>query len=164
VEIHSRGFYALGDTRTPVILTAVNLAVNVVLSAILWQEFELAGLAFAVGVASWVEWLLLYHLYARRTETDTKQETTYIGAYAFAAGAMAWFIAVAWWFIDIESGAEAWVAAGALGAAGAAFYFALCNLLGLPEVQEVASRARLLLRRDSEPGDPARAMLDALDE
>ena len=164
VEIHSRGFYALGDTRTPVILTGLNLLVNAILSAILWQEFELAGLAFAVGVASWVEWLLLYHLYARRAEADTKEETTYIGAYAFAAGAMAIFLALAWWLLDFDTGARSAVGAIALGGAGAAFYFALSNWLGLPEAREAAHRARALLRREQPQQDRARSMLDALDD
>jgi putative peptidoglycan lipid II flippase len=163
VEIHSRGFYALGDTRTPVVLTAMNLAVNAALSAILWKEFELAGLAFAVGVASWVEWLLLYHLYARRAGADTKEEMGYLGAYGLSAGAMAWFLSMAWWFVDVESGAEAWVATVGLGGAGAAFYFALCNLLGLPEVAEAANRVRMLIRRDSPPEDRAKAMLNTLE-
>jgi putative peptidoglycan lipid II flippase len=164
VEIHSRGFYALGDTRTPVILTGVNLAVNAVLSAILWQEFELAGLAFAVGVASWVEWLVLYHLYARRAGANTTEETTYIGAYAFAGGAMAIFLALSWWLLEFDTGARATVGAVALGGAGAAFYFGLSTWLGLPEVREVAERGRALLRRDGSAEDPARTMLEALEE
>jgi putative peptidoglycan lipid II flippase len=164
VEIHSRGFYALGDTRTPVILTGVNLAVNAVLSAILWQEFELAGLAFAVGVASWVEWLVLYHLYARRAGANTTEETTYIGAYAFAGGAMAIFVALSWWLLEFDTGARATVGAVALCGAGAAFYFGLSTWLGLPEVREVAERGRALLRRDGSGEDPARTMLEALEE
>ena len=43
IEIHSRGFYALGDTRTPVMLTVGAVIVNIVLSTVLWERFAIEG-------------------------------------------------------------------------------------------------------------------------
>ncbi len=101
LEIHSRGFYALGDTRTPVLLTGANLVLNAVLSALLWKHFGIEGLAFSVGVASWVEWLALYHLYARRTGATTGPELQFTSAYALCAAAMALFVGLAWGALEV---------------------------------------------------------------
>ncbi|HET7738647.1 MAG TPA: murein biosynthesis integral membrane protein MurJ, partial [Tepidiformaceae bacterium] len=57
IEIHSRGFYALSDTRTPVLFAVVAMLITLVLSALLWDRHGLEGLAFAVSAAAWVEWL-----------------------------------------------------------------------------------------------------------
>jgi putative peptidoglycan lipid II flippase len=149
VEIHSRGFYALGDTRTPVLLTAANLLANAILSALLWERFELEGLAFSVGMASWLEWLLLYHLYARRTGADTKEELQFTSAYALCAGAMALFVAVGWSVLDVGGLADSLTTGIALAGGGAAIYAGMAMLLNIPEVEEVLSR----LRR-TEPAEP----------
>ena len=146
VEIHSRGFYALGDTRTPVILTGLNLLANGVLSALLWKEFGIEGLAFSVGVASWVEWLLLYHLYARRTGADTREELQFTSAYALCAGAMALFVAVAWGFLDVGGTGNSLTTGVALAGGGAAVYAGTSLLLNIPEITDVLARLRRVRR------------------
>src|SRR5690606_15828305 len=47
VEILSRGFYALSDTRTPVTIAVIAMALNVAFAALLVQPFGIAGLAAA---------------------------------------------------------------------------------------------------------------------
>ena len=59
IEIHSRGFYALGNTKTPVALSVLAVVVNLVLSMLLWEKYAHEGLAFSVSAAAWVEWALL---------------------------------------------------------------------------------------------------------
>ncbi len=59
IEILSRGFYALGDTRTPVRFALVSLAANLVLSVVLVGPLEVRGLALALSVATIVEAALL---------------------------------------------------------------------------------------------------------
>ena len=88
IEIHSRGFYALGDTRTPVALAVLAVAVNLALGALLWQPFGVRGLAFAVGAASWVEWLALYALFVRRTGWGPWPELAGIARIALAGAIM----------------------------------------------------------------------------
>ncbi len=67
IEIHSRGFYALGDTRTPVMLAVIAVGANLALSALLWNPFHQNGLAFSLSAAAWLEWSLLYFFYLKRT-------------------------------------------------------------------------------------------------
>jgi putative peptidoglycan lipid II flippase len=63
IEIVSRGFYALEDTRTPVLVAVLAMGLNVLLAVALVGPFELRGLAAAASVTAIVEfgalvWLL----------------------------------------------------------------------------------------------------------
>ena len=55
IEILSRGFYALGDTRTPVTFAIVSMLTNLILSAAFVDPFGLEGLALALSLATIVE-------------------------------------------------------------------------------------------------------------
>jgi putative peptidoglycan lipid II flippase len=59
IEILSRGFYALSDTRTPVAFAILSMVANLILSAILVWPFEVSGLALAVSLATLGEAVLL---------------------------------------------------------------------------------------------------------
>ena len=59
IEILSRGYYALSDTRTPVAFAVVSMLVNLVLSLVLVWPFGIKGLAAALSVATIVEFTLL---------------------------------------------------------------------------------------------------------
>lgn len=62
IEILSRGFYALSDTRTPVTIAVISMALNVAFAALLVSPFGLGGLAAAASLASLVEFALLVRL------------------------------------------------------------------------------------------------------
>lgn len=66
VEILSRAFYALSDTRTPVAFAVISMAVNLLLSAALVWNFGINGLAASLSVATIVEFTLLIRTLARR--------------------------------------------------------------------------------------------------
>jgi putative peptidoglycan lipid II flippase len=66
IEILSRGFYALSDTRTPVAFAVIAMVVNLVLSLALVWSFGISGLAFALSVAAIVEFALLVRTLHRR--------------------------------------------------------------------------------------------------
>jgi putative peptidoglycan lipid II flippase len=68
IEILSRGFYALSDTRTPVTFAILSLVVNLILSSILVWPFEVSGLALAVSLATTVEAALLFVMLRSRIE------------------------------------------------------------------------------------------------
>lgn len=142
IEIHSRGFYALGDTRTPVILAVSAVVLNLVVSALLWQRFEHEGLAFSVSLAAWCEWTALYVLYVRRTGASAAADLRAIGVVAVAAAGMALFLAVTLSPLRLESWRDNMVVAIAGAAAGAAVYVAIANWLRVPELRSALQQVR----------------------
>jgi len=68
IEILSRGFYALGDTRTPVTFAVVSMVLNLIFCLMLVVVFplEVRGLALAMSLASSVEFFLLFRALSRR--------------------------------------------------------------------------------------------------
>ena len=68
IEILSRGYYALGDTRTPVTFAIVAVVANLILSAILVGPFELRGLALAISLATILNATLLFRTLRTRLE------------------------------------------------------------------------------------------------
>jgi putative peptidoglycan lipid II flippase len=65
-EIVSRGFYAVEDTRTPLLASAINLFVSFGLNYLGWHSFGLIGLALAYSVAGFVNIGVLTYLLRRR--------------------------------------------------------------------------------------------------
>ena len=59
IEILSRGFYALSDTRTPVLFALAGMAINVALCVALVEPLGIRGLAAAASVAAIAELALL---------------------------------------------------------------------------------------------------------
>jgi putative peptidoglycan lipid II flippase len=59
IEIASRGYYALADTRTPVMFAVAAVILNIVLCAAFVAPFGLQGLAAATSIAAVVEFALL---------------------------------------------------------------------------------------------------------
>jgi putative peptidoglycan lipid II flippase len=59
IEILSRGFYALEDTRTPVQVAVAAMLINVLLAFVLVGPFELRGLAAAASITAILEFLVL---------------------------------------------------------------------------------------------------------
>lgn len=55
----ARGFYALGDVRTPMLVSIFCLFVNLVLAAVLIHPLRQAGLAVANSISSWINFGLL---------------------------------------------------------------------------------------------------------
>jgi putative peptidoglycan lipid II flippase len=66
IEILSRGFYALSDTRTPVQITVLATLLNVALCAALVAPFGVEGLAAAASIAAILEFALLARLLSQR--------------------------------------------------------------------------------------------------
>ncbi|HSD84757.1 MAG TPA: murein biosynthesis integral membrane protein MurJ, partial [Anaerolineae bacterium] len=66
VEILARAFYALHDTRTPVLLGIVSLVINLVLSVALINVLHVTGLALANTTAASLEMVLLIVVIRRR--------------------------------------------------------------------------------------------------
>jgi len=59
-------FYARGDTRTPVILAAIMVGLNISLNFVLMQFLQHRGLALSTSITAFVNYLILIHLIHKR--------------------------------------------------------------------------------------------------
>jgi putative peptidoglycan lipid II flippase len=145
IEIVTRAFYALHDTRTPVYIGVVAMLVNVALSLSLIGPMQIAGLALANSIAAFAEMaLLLWFLRPRVSGLGSARTWTALGKSAFAAAVMA---AAVWAFLafapaGLPGGA---ILRGGIGVViGGAVYVLASLLVGADEVRTVT---RMVLRR-----------------
>ncbi len=150
IEILSRGFYALSDTRTPVTFAVVSMVINLVLSLILVWPFGVGGLALSLSIATIVEFSLLVRTLDRRLGgIDTQRTLTSIATTLIATVLMA--EAIALWLallqltglLDLGRKPEAGLALlGGVGGGAAVFFYAT-RLLGSIEAATVIERLPL---------------------
>ena len=65
-QITSRAFFAQQDTKTPMQIALVSVAINVVLGVTLFHFFGVAGIAAATSAAWWINVILMAMMLARR--------------------------------------------------------------------------------------------------
>ncbi|MDY7000514.1 MAG: murein biosynthesis integral membrane protein MurJ [Thermodesulfobacteriota bacterium] len=63
------GFYALEDTRTPVLVACVCLVLYVISALVLMRTLSHVGLALATTISSWANFLMLTHFLRRKIGT-----------------------------------------------------------------------------------------------
>jgi putative peptidoglycan lipid II flippase len=138
-------FHALGDTRTPVVVSGLDLLVFIALAVTLRGPFGHVGVSMAVAGSSAVQMVLLLIGLKWRMGTVRGGElfasVARTGAASVVAGAAAW--GAARLLQDLGSGPIARVVPGALGAlVFVALYAVLVWGLGAREVDELAAPIR----------------------
>jgi putative peptidoglycan lipid II flippase len=135
VEIIARAFYALHDTVTPVAVGVGAMALNVLLSVLLIQPLQHAGLALANTLATSIEMVLLVWLLARRLGG---LEWPQLSATVFRAGVATLVMALplAWAQGRWDSSSPVLVGVAGL-VVGSALYLGAALLLRMPEVQVI---------------------------
>ncbi len=150
IEILSRGFYALADTRTPVTFALVSMAVNLVLSIILVIPFGVNGLAVSLSIATTVEFaLLLRALSGRLSGIDAGRLVSSLTRTGAATLLMAEVVAL--WLValrgvgllDLGSKPQAGVAVAGGMALGAAVFVYTTRLLRSDEARVLIERLPL---------------------
>jgi putative peptidoglycan lipid II flippase len=147
IEILSRGFYALSDTRTPVAFALISMCVNFLLSLALVWHFGIAGLAFALSAATIVEFILLVRTLDRRVHgiagTAVLQSIARTGiATLLMAEVLALWLAVLELagMLDLASKASAGFAVCGGILLGATVYYVTSRLLRSDEADILAER------------------------
>jgi len=148
IEIITRSYYALHDTKTPVVIGVLAMALNVLLSLILMRPLRQAGLALANSIATWLElvvmWLILRDRLGQLPIQQLAQPLVKIG---IAAGLM-------WGCLGLLMRFTNWPLAltGATGIlVGAGIYLSATAVLGVPEASLALQQARSLRRRLFQP-------------
>jgi putative peptidoglycan lipid II flippase len=151
VEIASRAFYALHDTRTPVLVGTAAMALNVGLSLTLPAAFAArnwaphGGLALANSFATFLEMLALLYLMRRRL--GGLEEGRLLGGFANAAAGSLALLAAVWIWLRQAGAQPTWLVATGGIALGLAAYGLAGWLLRVPELTELAAALRSRLRR-----------------
>ncbi|MEX2247432.1 MAG: murein biosynthesis integral membrane protein MurJ [Dehalococcoidia bacterium] len=147
IEILSRGFYALSDTRTPVAFAVMSMAVNLVLSVPLTWQFGVRGLAAALSVATILEFAMLVRTLDRRLRgVDTARVMISVGRTLLATIVMAEMIAL--WLallrlagaLDLDQKIDAGLAVAGGGALGIAAFAIASRLLRSEEAAMLVER------------------------
>jgi putative peptidoglycan lipid II flippase len=147
VEIASRAFYALKDTRTPVLVGAGAMSLNVALSLTLPGAFARigwmphGGLALANSAATFLEMLVLLYLIRGRLQ-GLEEKRLFSGLGQAAAGSLVMGAGIWLWAARFIA-APAWQTAGGAILLGLIIYAIFSWILRVPEV----SLAFLALQR-----------------
>jgi putative peptidoglycan lipid II flippase len=141
VKIVTQAFYALHDTKTPVIVATFDLAVFWILCVALARPMQHAGVALATSAGFWINFVVLLALLWRRLGSLGGRVVAFALARlllaSLAMGAVVWVLVNrvlpydAGWAFAARAG---WLAGAA--AAGAAAFFAFAALLRAPELGE----------------------------
>jgi putative peptidoglycan lipid II flippase len=135
VEIVARAFYALHDTRTPVAVGVGAMALNVLLSVLLIQPLQHAGLALANTLATSIEMALLLGLLVRRLGG---LEWPQLSATILRAGVATLVMVLPLSWAAMRWSGDSPVLVGVAGLViGAALYLAAAVFLRMPEVQVI---------------------------
>ena len=142
MEIITRAFYALQDTRTPVIAGVVTIALNLPLSWILSKAFGLGGLGLGLALTTWLEMTILLVVLRRRMGVTAPGLTDALVRIFWATAAMTVVLMPCSWLLHKlhrttgKSIAQLAFFLITLGI-GAAVYLGVCYWLGVEEVQRV---------------------------
>jgi putative peptidoglycan lipid II flippase len=146
VEIVVRAFYAMHDTKTPVMIGVAAMGLNVALSLAFIAAFQSAGwmphggLALSNSIATTAEMAVLLFVIRRRLRgLEGWQMGRSLARVSVAATAMA---GVAGGLARLLSGYGAWAVAGLAVASGALVYVGLSLLVGSSEPQAVWNMVR----------------------
>ena len=142
IEIVTRAFYAMHDTRTPVYIGVAAMLSNLFFSLMLIRPLQIAGLALANSIAAYIELSLLLGLIRPRVGGLGGARTwAAVGRVTIATLAMS---AAVWAFLEFGPASSALVR-GSLGAAIGGVVYALASLfVGADEGRAVM---RIVLRR-----------------
>jgi len=151
-EIATRAFYALRDTRTPVLIGLATFAVNVPLSIFLSGLFDVAGLALSLALTTWGDMILQTVLLERRVRRPASGVLPALIPVFWATAAMCVALAPCVWLLTnlrTEDGKSVTqlLAFGLTLAVGAAAYLGTASLLHIPEVERVRGAVLRRLRR-----------------
>ena len=147
VKIATQAFYALHDTRTPVLVATFDLAVFWILCVALAGPMQHAGVALATAAGFWINFLALLALLRKRLGRIGGRaifaSLLRLALASLAMGAVVWAVSAKLvpyrmiWVLPLRIG---WV--GAAAALGTGAFLAFAMLLRAPEVGEVFGALR----------------------
>lgn len=161
IEVLSRAFFAMHDTKTPVITTASTMLLNIYLCTVLPGWFEsmgllpLAGLAAAFSITNGLESILLYWLINRRLKGIENGRV--LNSLLLALAAAAVMGVVLYFALTVVHPQPGVLVLTVIIAVAAAVYGGLLLLLRVPEarggVNAVSGRFKRIINRRKNHGN-----------
>lgn len=151
-EVATRAFYAVQDTRTPVLIGVITFVVNVPLSIYLGGLFDVAGLALSLALTTWGDVVLQAVLFERRVKHAAPGVLAALVPVFWATAAMCVALAPCVWVLTnlrTEDGKSVGqlLFLGFTLVVAAASYLGTATLLRVPEVERVRGMVLRRLRR-----------------
>jgi len=139
IPLIARVFYSLQDTKTPVIISVISLAMNIILAFPLAARMGIAGLALGFSIASLFNvaalWLCLHHRLGSLDDMKVLGSTLTICVLSIIAGwslyAVLYLVAPV---VDTHTALGLLLQAAAAGGVGLTVYLVLAKLAGLEEL------------------------------
>lgn len=151
VEVLSRAFYSMHDTKTPVIVGVIAMSGNIALSFVFSSMFRelgwmpLGGLALANSLATTLECLALIFLLSKRVNGLNLREILQTGIKSLLASLVMGGMLLLW--IEFFGTRNKFlVLVGGLGL-GVLVYVLMIWLLKVPEFQSIVNRLNAMLKR-----------------
>jgi putative peptidoglycan lipid II flippase len=159
VHVLTRAFYAMQDTRTPVLFAIIAVAINVPLMAWLVGPMGVQGLALALSISAVLEVIGLVLALHRRIESVEEREVlrsagrSAVAALAAALLMLGGLTLVREWLpAALDGGLSRLLVVVVLTAGGGAIYLLVASALRAPEIALLRS---LLSRRRGRGATPA---------
>ncbi|MFV2091490.1 MAG: murein biosynthesis integral membrane protein MurJ [Hyphomicrobiales bacterium] len=149
IKVFSPGFFAREDTRTPMLFAGVSVAVNIIVSLVLFATIGHVGIAIATSLAGWVNaGLLMVALWRRGFFNADHRLARHLGLIVVASavmGAVLWLLwgGLAGW---LDRAQPLWTRAGALAVlitAGLAVFWAMVEITGVARLRDIMRSRRL---------------------
>lgn len=150
LEVITRAYFSQQDTRTPVLVGAAAMALNIVLSLVLSGYFArfgwwaLGGLALANGTTTALEVMVLWMILNRRLGAVHSQPVFAAAAHSLA-GSMIMAVVLALW---LRLGLAGWIQATGGVIIGTVVYISAILLMRVPEGLRVVAVIRERLAAD----------------
>jgi putative peptidoglycan lipid II flippase len=148
IKILAPAFYALGDSRKPMIISLLSMATNYIMNWLLVDKFQERGLAFSTSVVALMNFGLLYLMMQRRLKgIEDRKTAVAVGKIILASlvmGAACWAITNG---ISRYAGDSFAVKAANVITSvgiGAAVFYSVASLLG---IEELRAATKALTRR-----------------
>jgi putative peptidoglycan lipid II flippase len=146
VEVLSRAFYAMHDTKTPVIVGVLAMTANILLSFVFARLFgeigwlPLGGLAFANSLATAVECLALLQILRKRLKGLEGRQVLHTGWQALLGSAVMGLGLFGWLALAGEQSKYVVLAGGVV--IGLIVYAGMLGLLKVPELRSILKKLK----------------------
>lgn len=134
IKILVTAFHALQDTKTPVIVAAICLAINAMLNIILMYPFKVGGIAIASSIAGTIDFLILFYFMEKRLGPMNSGLVKYFFKVTCAAFLTGMFMYAAWHYVVITNQL---LRLTVISAAGIVFYEIVCLVIGIEQARKI---------------------------